>query len=142
MAAMPGAVALVRRLAAAGLQLAVATSSGVASARSALQRLGVAQAFSALLTIEDVRRAKPDPEIYRLAARRLGLAPCHLVAVEDSPHGIAAARAAGLACIALAGAWTPAEKLAAAQVVVQHLDQVPGLIRRLPGPLPPGRQKA
>ena len=140
-AEVPGAAAVVRRLAAAGLKLAVATSSGANSARSALERLGIADAFDALLAIEDVRHAKPDPEIYHLTARRLGLPPRHLVAVEDSPHGIAAARSAGLVCIALAGAWTPAEKLAEAQAVVRHLDEVPELLEFLSGPLPSGRQK-
>ena len=125
---MPGATRVVRHLAEAGFELAVATSSGADTARAALEALDLAAHFEVLLTLDDVRHAKPDPEIYRLAAERLALPSDRLAAIEDSPHGIAAARGAGLHCIALAGAWTPVECLAGADAVIDHLEQLPALL--------------
>ena len=57
---------------------------------------------------EDVRRTKPDPEPYLLAAARLGVPPAGCVVLEDSPNGIAAARAAGCAVIAVPSVPVPA----------------------------------
>ena len=66
-----------------------------------LDRLGMLDRFSVLSCANDDVPAKPDPEVYRLAVDRLGVAPHEATAFEDSPNGIAAARAAGLRCIAV-----------------------------------------
>jgi HAD superfamily hydrolase (TIGR01509 family) len=59
--------------------------------------------FAAVCSGDDVAHGKPAPDIYLLAARRLGVDPSSCVAIEDSPHGVAAARAAGMACVAVPG---------------------------------------
>lgn len=71
----------------------------------------LAGAFQVLIGKEDVSATKPDPEPYRLALSRLGIAPSKAVALEDSPLGLTSARTAGLACIAVghrkpAGVWS------------------------------------
>lgn len=76
-----------------------------------------------MVTFDDVTRGKPDPEPFALAAERLGLDPRRCVAFEDAPAGIAAARAAGCAVVAITGTHD-AEELADADVVVDRLDQL------------------
>ena len=75
-----------------------------------------------LVTQQDVERHKPDPEPYLRAAELLGLAPRQCAAVEDSPTGLASARAAGLLCIAVPGPATAECDLSAADVRLASLD--------------------
>ena len=70
-------------------------------AREHLSRLGLAHAFAAVVTTAGGLRPKPSPDVYRAALRTVGADPAEAVAIEDSPHGAAAARAAGLAVLAL-----------------------------------------
>jgi len=60
---------------------------------------GLLDFFEVIVTGEECVRAKPDPEPYRAATKRLGVAPANCLAVEDSPRGLASARAAGVACV-------------------------------------------
>jgi beta-phosphoglucomutase len=97
---------------------------------SVLTAAGLAELFSVVVAADDVAAGKPDPEGYVLALGLLQLAVDDVVAFEDSEAGVAAARAAGLSCIAVAGTM-PAERLAAADEIVPALD-VP-LMQRLLG---------
>lgn len=92
----PGADELVQALAACELPLAVASSSRIAYVERQLQICRLRPHFQALAGGDEVARAKPDPAVYRLAADRLGVAPEHCLAFEDSIHGVQAARAAGM----------------------------------------------
>lgn len=109
---LPGAVAA---LSAAGDRAAIVTSSTrrLAEARIAAARL---PAPAVIVPADEVARGKPDPEPWLTAAGRLGVAPARCLVVEDAPAGVAAARAAGAACIAVT-TTTPAESLAADLVV-------------------------
>ena len=91
----PGVVELLDFLANRGLPLAVATSSGRKTAEHHLGKAGLLGRFTALATRDDVERAKPHPDVYLEAARRLGVAPERCLAFEDSNIGLAAAHAAG-----------------------------------------------
>ena len=98
--ARPGAVELVARLRElGGVALGLASNSPRYLVDDALRTAGLADAFDAIVTSDDVERAKPAPDIYLLACERLGVKPADAVALEDSASGIAAARAAGLAVI-------------------------------------------
>ncbi len=77
--------------------------------------------FEVIVSAEDVRRGKPDPEGYLLALRRLRLQAGEAVAIEDAPPGIAAAKAAGLSCVAVLGT-APRERLGQADEIVPRLD--------------------
>ena len=90
-----GAPALLDRCRAIGLTAMIVTSSDRITVACALQASG-GSGLHLRLCAEDVRRRKPDPEPYALAARRLGLPPERCWAVEDSPSGVASARAAGI----------------------------------------------
>lgn len=99
--ARPGAVELVARLRADGVPMALASNSPRFLVDDALATAGMADAFATIVTSDDVERAKPAPDIYLLACERLGVAPAEAVALEDSASGVAAAKAAGLTCIAV-----------------------------------------
>ncbi len=91
----PGVVELLDFLAGRDLPLAVATSAGRATAQHHLGHAGLLDRFAALATRDDVERAKPHPDVYLEAARRLGVAPERCLAFEDSNIGLEAAHAAG-----------------------------------------------
>jgi HAD superfamily hydrolase (TIGR01509 family) len=119
---MPGLRPALARLAGAGLQLAVASSGTRGYVAYVLDRLGVAGAFAAVVSGEEVADGKPDPGVYLLAAERLGADPAACVAVEDAPHGIAAARAAGMRVVAVPHARTETLDLSQADVIVADLE--------------------
>ncbi len=107
---LPGARSTLERLAGRGLRLALVTSSSRETARESLRRFAITDYFEALITAHDVVRRKPDPQPYRAALDALGLPPARAIAIEDSPTGISAARAAGLPVIAVASpAFKPSE---------------------------------
>ncbi len=89
-----GTVALLRAAAAAG-HVGVCSGSIRASVEPVLEALGLIELLSVMVTADDVKRNKPHPEPYLLAATKLGLEPGACIAVEDSPTGIKSARGAG-----------------------------------------------
>lgn len=99
----PGSLELVR---AAADHMPLALCSGalrrdIDAMCRALPENGILELFSAMVTADDVQRSKPDPQSYALAVERLGLHPSHCLAIEDTPAGLASARAAGLRTLGL-----------------------------------------
>ena len=103
---------------AAGLRLAVASSSPKEWVLPLLAGIGKDRYFETFAYGDEVAQPKPSPEVYLLALRRLGLHAAQAVAVEDSPHGVAAARAAGLRCIGIPNPHIAPERLGAADLVL------------------------
>jgi len=101
----PGAGPLLAALDAAGVPCALVTASSRAIMDAVLTVTGLS--FDVTVCGEDVRRGKPDPEPYLLAAARLGVPAAGCVVLEDSPTGIAAARAAGCPVIAVPSVPVP-----------------------------------
>ncbi|MGH7870480.1 MAG: HAD family hydrolase, partial [Candidatus Dormibacteraceae bacterium] len=101
-----------------GLRLAVASSSPRDWVRGLLDANGALTAFEFLACGDEVARPKPDPGVYLLALERLGLPPEHVVAVEDSPHGVSAAKAAGLRCVAIPNPHADPARFGVADVVL------------------------
>jgi beta-phosphoglucomutase-like phosphatase (HAD superfamily) len=118
----PGLFVLLDRLDRGRLPAAVATSSGRSYADRLLIRHGLADRFAFVLTSEDVTRGKPDPEIYLKAADRFGVPSPALLVLEDSPAGLAAARAAGAFAVGIPHEHSPAEALHSANLIVPRLD--------------------
>ena len=94
-----GAEELVRRLAAEGMPLAVASSAHRAVIDAALGALGIDQLFQVVLTSDQVAHGKPAPDVYLLAAHELGVDPVDCLVVEDSLNGVLAGRAAGMTVV-------------------------------------------
>lgn len=101
-----------------GLRLAVASSSPSAWVTDHLRRAGVLDAFDVIACGDEVPRHKPAPDVYLLALQRLGTTPDGWVAVEDTAHGVDAAHAAGLACIAIPNSYVHPAKVAHAELVL------------------------
>jgi HAD superfamily hydrolase (TIGR01509 family) len=120
-----GAVAVVQRLA-ARYRLGLASSSNRTLIDAVLDLAGLSEYFQVTVSSEEVARGKPAPDVYREAARRLGVEPLHGAAVEDSNAGIRSAKAAGMRVIAIPNpAYPPDEEsLAQADVTIRSLDEL------------------
>lgn len=94
-----GVRALLQDLSGLAVPLAVATSTRGERARIKLARSGIGHFFGHVVTSSDVTHAKPAPDLYLLAAERLGIPPAECIALEDSEFGVRAASAAGLQVI-------------------------------------------
>ena len=130
---IPGAVEAVRALA-AEWPLGLASSSNRPIIDLVLAEAGIADAFAATVSSEEVARGKPAPDVYLEAARRLGVDPAACVAIEDSTNGIRAAAAAGMTVIATPNAELPPAQDAldlAAEVVDGPGAITPELVRRV-----------
>ncbi|MBC8026126.1 MAG: hexitol phosphatase HxpB [Steroidobacteraceae bacterium] len=100
-AALPGVFDALALCARQGWRVALASNSPAMLCHLVLEVLGIAPAFHAVVSAEEVERGKPDPAIYQLAARKIGAAPEDCLVFEDSPTGVRAARAAGMRVIAI-----------------------------------------
>lgn len=89
-----------------GVRLAVASNSPAKWVNEGLSLYGIADLFETICTLDDGVLPKPAPDLYLLAAERLGAAPSQAIAIEDSPHGASAAIAGGLACVVVPGELT------------------------------------
>lgn len=96
---MTGVLQAVRAVKDAGLRTAVASSSSEEMIAAVVCRLGIAGSIDAIASADNELAGKPDPAVFLTAARKLGVAPQACVAVEDSPNGVVAAKAAGMFCI-------------------------------------------
>lgn len=120
---MPHALQLVRSVHAAEIKTGLASSSPQELVDLALGRLNITGLFDFILSGDQVTRGKPAPDIYLTAARELGVSHENCLVIEDAPHGVAAAKAAGMCCLAIStSASEPA--LAAADRVVRDFAEV------------------
>lgn len=117
-APLPGAMDWVKLLHRQVWGQAIASAAPHANVETILDVLQVSQCFQAIVSADDVHRGKPDPEVFLVAATKLGVAPEHCIVVEDALHGIEAARAAGMKSIGVSqnGKHLPAD------IVVPSLD--------------------
>lgn len=121
---LPGAVELVCQLRALDVPVALASSSAAEWVDACLERVGLRDAFDVVVTGSDVRRGKPDPEIYLLTAERLGVEPQACLAFEDAPAGIEAARRAGMTVWAVLTPYTEGLDLGEPDRVLRSLREV------------------
>ena len=123
---IPGAVDAVRRVAALGRPLGLASSSNREVIDLVLERAGLARLFSATVSSEEVARGKPSPDVYLEALRRLEVPGSAATAVEDSSNGLRAAAAAGMRVVAIPHpAFPPApDALTLAHVVLAGPDEL------------------
>ncbi len=121
--ALPGAVALVRRLAGRS-KLAVVSGASGKEVRDALRGIGVLELFPTIVAAEDYQHGKPSPEPYLEGLARVRSNPARTVVLEDATPGILSARAAGLRVIAIRAGNFAGYDLSAADVVVDTLEEV------------------
>ena len=128
-----GAVELVWGLHRAGAAVAVGSSGPPENIELVLSSMGVTDCISAVVSGDDVTRGKPDPQVFSLAADRLGIKAGRCVVIEDAPVGVQAARAAGALVVAVL-LYHSAEAFGVVDLMVRHLadlsvDQVVSLVR-------------
>lgn len=99
-ALMPGALELIGQLRGRA-RLGLASNTDRSLVDHALASTGLGEAFGVIVTAEDVERPKPAPDLYLFACECLGVRPDEAVALEDSQAGVAAAKAAGMWCVAV-----------------------------------------
>ena len=109
----------------AGLKLAVATSSRREWVGEHIDRLGLTPLFDHLQFKTDELAAKPAPDLYLAACAALGVRPDEAIAIEDSRHGIAGAKSAGLRCVCVPNGLTALMDLSAADLRCASLREVP-----------------
>ncbi len=103
---LPGAPEILHSAQTAGLKIGLASSSTCNWVTSHLTRLGLIQYFDRIVASDDVKRTKPDPELFQSALAALDLQPEQAVVFEDSLNGILAARQADIFCVAVPNALT------------------------------------
>jgi beta-phosphoglucomutase len=129
----PRVIELLERAVDAGCVTALATTSHRDQTERVLDALGVRHAFRRIAAYEDVERTKPDPEIYHLLRRELGVEREECLTLEDSPSGVRAGLAAGILVVGLATPFTR-QKLEEADLlprerVAWDLDEVASVVR-------------
>jgi HAD superfamily hydrolase (TIGR01509 family) len=119
-APLPGVMTWLAHLYENGWAQAVASAAPRANVEAIVEALGIRSYFGALTSAEDVTRGKPDPQVYLLAAERVGALPSRSIVIEDAPAGAEGARRAGMACIGVLSSHGQLQ----ADVVVQSLDDL------------------
>lgn len=115
--AFPGAVAFVTTCRKARYKTAIASSADLIKVAANLNAIGLPpDGWNAVITAEDVTRRKPAPDIFLAAAARIGCLPAACTVIEDAVSGVAAAKAAGMRCVAVAQTF-PADRLVRADLV-------------------------
>lgn len=99
--AKPGVYSALATVRAAGLPIAIASSSSIRLIRAVVQRLKIGQYIDVACSGDAEPEGKPHPGVYLTTARKLGVAPESCLALEDSPNGVLSAKAAGMTCIAV-----------------------------------------
>jgi HAD superfamily hydrolase (TIGR01509 family) len=122
---LPGVWEFIDKCRIAGKKMALASSADDTKVEGNLKEIGIPKkTFAAIVTGNDVKHKKPDPEIFIAAARMLQLDPRHCLVVEDAVNGVAAAKACGARCLALTTSFSE-EQLAGADWFAPDLAQAP-----------------
>lgn len=122
---LPGVFEFIGRCRELGRKIAIASSADLRKVQGNLAEIGLPpERFDAVITGEDVIHKKPAPDIFLLAAQRLGLPPVDCLVVEDAVSGVAAAKAAGCRCLGITSSFT-VEQLNQADYFARDLSEAP-----------------
>jgi HAD superfamily hydrolase (TIGR01509 family) len=122
-----GLISLLDELKSAGIKLAVATSSSPDIANILLSRCGINHYFDAIVATSEAGKSKPSPEVYLLAAKKIGVSPADCIVFEDSPNGLSAAKNAGMYCIVIQSDKEIIQKLSGADYLIQSFREITSL---------------
>ena len=120
---LPGVIKLIKSLAKRGFRLALASSAPIANIQLITRGLDINSYFQHIISAEDVTEGKPNPQVFLLAARRLGIKPANCIVIEDAVAGVAAAKRAGMHCLAITNTH-PKVSLIEADLIVDTLETV------------------
>ena len=120
---LPGAIELIKSLNRQGIKSAIASSAPPENIEIILRGLGIEGCFQAIAAGTEVPEGKPSPQVFRLAAEKLGADPGSCVVIEDAIAGVAAAHRAGMKCIAVTNSHSR-DSLKNADLIVGSLEEV------------------
>ena len=120
---LPGVISLIKSLAEANFKLALASSTPIENIQLLTKSLGISSYFQSIVADKDVSEGKPSPQVFLLAAQKLGVEPKNCVVIEDAVAGVAAAKRAGMRCIAVTTSH-PRGSLEEADLIVDTLESV------------------
>ena len=120
---LPGVLALMSALQEHQFKMALASSGPWENIRLLVRTLGIGDYFRVIVAGRDVTESKPSPQIFLLAAEKLGVAPVNCIVIEDSVAGVTGAKRAGMYCLAVTTTH-PRGNLAAADIIVDTLTRV------------------
>ena len=123
-AVLPGVVQHLDAARERGLKLGVASSSTREWVAGHLARLGILERFECLRCRDDVANAKPEPDLYLAVLECLGVDASEAIAIEDSPNGVAAAKRAGMRCVAIPNSITARLDLSEADITLTSLAEL------------------
>ena len=127
---LPGAFALLKACAEEGILMAIGSQNERELLERAVDVFGIRHYFRCIASLQDIQHKKPNPEIFCLVMTRIGLSPSQSIVIEDSPHGIEAARSAGCVAVGITTAFPP-EKLARAHHILTSMEEAsPVLLRQ------------
>jgi HAD superfamily hydrolase (TIGR01509 family) len=118
---LPGIQKFISQALELGIHTAIASSSNCEWISSNLHRLGLSEQIQVTCTGDEVSTVKPSPELYLLALSRMGIKPQEAIAIEDSPNGIRAAKAARIFCIAIPNPVSKDLDLSSANLIAPSL---------------------
>lgn len=121
---MRGAEPLLRELRSAGWKLGAGSSAPPRNVEAFLSCLPAGVRFDATVSGADVRRGKPHPDVFLIAAERLGVPPARAIVFEDAPPGVEAARRARMKCVAIASRGRTRDELRDADLVVEDFTTI------------------
>lgn len=121
---LPGVVNYLESAKEFGLKVGIASSSGEEWIQSHLDRLQLTGYFGTVVTADDVNNVKPEPDLFLLALKKMGLHPDEAIVLEDSPNGITAAHRAGLRCAAIPNQISRHLDLSHADIIINSLDDI------------------
>jgi HAD superfamily hydrolase (TIGR01509 family) len=121
---LPGVSEYIQRAGQLGLKLGVASSSTCKWVTGHLEQRGLRESFQCVLGSDDVKATKPDPDLYLSVVECLEVSAEQTIAFEDSPHGVTAAKRAGLYCVAVPNPLTRQLRLDHADLLLESLDDL------------------
>ncbi|HZL08964.1 MAG TPA: HAD family phosphatase [Prolixibacteraceae bacterium] len=126
---MPGLIDLLENLQAKNYPLAVASSSCPEIIDLILKKTGLRDYFQIVVSTQEAGKSKPEPDVFLLAARKLGVKPEHSLVIEDSANGIRAAHAAEMSCVAFQGPGADPQSQKEADAIVGSYAQLGMMLR-------------
>ncbi len=105
------------------LDMAIATGAGFREVNSSVNAHGFDRYIQCFATSEEVAKGKPAPDVYLLAAKKLGVAPANCIAIEDSNNGLQSAIAAGIPCVVVKNTWSAAKSYQGARAVFDSMKE-------------------
>jgi len=118
---MPGLLNSLELIKKKDFKIAIASSGTREYINTVIAKFKISSYFDLIVSGDDVKKGKPDPETYIVTSKKMGLDPGEIVVLEDATNGIAAAKSAGCWCIAIKNPYTPYQDLSKADLFIDSL---------------------